>query len=622
MIKFKLNKEQKRILIRLALSLALFVLALALPLTGAASFLSIFIPFVIIGYDILYGAFNNILHGQWLDEKFLMSLASIGAFIINQYHEAFAVMFFYQLGEFFQDAAVNKSRDSIEELLNIVPEEAIKIVQGKETAVSLEEVQIGDTLLVRPGERVPVDATVIEGFSALDVAALTGESVPQDIGPGNKIYSGSINLSGSLTIKADSLYKDSTVSRIMDLIENSFDKKARSEKFITRFSKYYTPIVVFSALALAALPPLFTGDSFSRWLERALIFLVASCPCALLVSVPLSFMGGLGSASKKGILIKSAGDLEALSKADTFVFDKTGTITKGSFEVEGVHTPSEQPASLKSRDYMLDVSAALESHSLHPIAVSIRNANNKEIDTSRLNNVQEHAGKGVSAKVDGKSYALGNAALMQDIGSSYKECSSPGTVVHLSRDKEYLGHILISDSIKPEAKETIKNLNKLNISRCIMLSGDKENVVKSVADEVGIKEFYAGLMPFDKVKKVEQLIKEGSKVAFVGDGINDAPVLMRADVGIAMGALGSDAAIESADIVLMDDKLSKLPKALKISRKTMSIVRQNITMSLAVKFIVLMLGALGKAPIWAAVFADVGVMIIAVFNSLRAMYIK
>jgi Cd2+/Zn2+-exporting ATPase len=622
MIKFKLNKEQKRILIRLALSLALFVLALALPLTGAASFLSIFIPFVIIGYDILYGAFNNMLHGQWLDEKFLMSLASIGAFIINQYHEAFAVMFFYQLGEFFQDAAVNKSRDSIEELLNIVPEEAIKIVQGKETAVSLEEVQIGDTLLVRPGERVPVDATVIEGFSALDVAALTGESVPQDIGPGNKIYSGSINLSGSLTIKADSLYKDSTVSRIMDLIENSFDKKARSEKFITRFSKYYTPIVVFSALALAALPPLFTGDSFSRWLERALIFLVASCPCALLVSVPLSFMGGLGSASKKGILIKSAGDLEALSKADTFVFDKTGTITKGSFEVEGVHTPSEQPASLKSRDYMLDVSAALESHSLHPIAVSIRNANNKEIDTSRLNNVQEHAGKGVSAKVDGKSYALGNAALMQDIGSSYKECSSPGTVVHLSRDKEYLGHILISDSIKPEAKETIKNLNKLNISRCIMLSGDKENVVKSVADEVGIKEFYAGLMPFDKVKKVEQLIKEGSKVAFVGDGINDAPVLMRADVGIAMGALGSDAAIESADIVLMDDKLSKLPKALKISRKTMSIVRQNITMSLAVKFIVLMLGALGKAPIWAAVFADVGVMIIAVFNSLRAMYIK
>ncbi len=622
MIKFKLNKEQKRILIRLALSLALFVLALALPLTGAASFLSIFIPFVIIGYDILYGAFNNMLHGQWLDEKFLMSLASIGAFIINQYHEAFAVMFFYQLGEFFQDAAVNKSRDSIEELLNIVPEEAIKIVQGKETAVSLEEVQIGDTLLVRPGERVPVDATVIEGFSALDVAALTGESVPQDIGPGNKIYSGSINLSGSLTIKADSLYKDSAVSRIMDLIENSFDKKARSEKFITRFSKYYTPIVVFSALALAALPPLFTGDSFSRWLERALIFLVASCPCALLVSVPLSFMGGLGSASKKGILIKSAGDLEALSKADTFVFDKTGTITKGSFEVEGVHTPSEQPASLKSRDYMLDVSAALESHSLHPIAVSIRNANNKEIDTSRLNNVQEHAGKGISAKVDGKSYALGNAALMQDIGSSYKECSSPGTVVHLSRDKEYLGHILISDSIKPEAKETIKNLNKLNISRCIMLSGDKENVVKSVADEVGIKEFYAGLMPFDKVKKVEQLIKEGSKVAFVGDGINDAPVLMRADVGIAMGALGSDAAIESADIVLMDDKLSKLPKALKISRKTMNIVRQNITMSLAVKFIVLMLGALGKAPIWAAVFADVGVMIIAVFNSLRAMYIK
>ncbi|MGI6215379.1 MAG: heavy metal translocating P-type ATPase [Christensenellales bacterium] len=622
MIKFKLNKEQKWILIRLALSLALFVLALVLPLTGAASFLSIFIPFVIIGYDILYGAFNNILHGQWLDEKFLMSLASIGAFIINQYHEAFAVMFFYQLGEFFQDAAVNKSRDSIEELLNIVPEEAIKIVQGKETAVSLEEVQIGDTLLVRPGERVPVDATVIEGFSALDVAALTGESVPQDIGPGNKIYSGSINLSGSLTIKADSLYKDSAVSRIMDLIENSFDKKARSEKFITRFSKYYTPIVVFSALALAALPPLFTGDSFSRWLERALIFLVASCPCALLVSVPLSFMGGLGSASKKGILIKSAGDLEALSKADTFVFDKTGTITKGSFEVEGVHTPSEQPASLKSRDYMLDVSAALESHSLHPIAVSIRNANNKEIDTSRLNNVQEHAGKGISAKVDGKSYALGNAALMQDIGSSYKECSSPGTVVHLSRDKEYLGHILISDSIKPEAKETIQNLNKLNISHCIMLSGDKENVVKSVADEVGIKEFYAGLMPFDKVKKVEQLIKEGSKVAFVGDGINDAPVLMRADVGIAMGALGSDAAIESADIVLMDDKLSKLPKALKISRKTMNIVRQNITMSLAVKFIVLMLGALGKAPIWAAVFADVGVMIIAVFNSLRAMYIK
>ena len=622
MIKFKLNKEQKRILIRLALSLALFVLALVLPLTGAASFLSIFIPFVIIGYDILYGAFNNILHGQWLDEKFLMSLASIGAFIINQYHEAFAVMFFYQLGEFFQDAAVNKSRDSIEELLNIVPEEAIKIVQGKETAVSLEEVQIGDTLLVRPGERVPVDATVIEGFSALDVAALTGESVPQDIGPGNKIYSGSINLSGSLTIKADSLYKDSAVSRIMDLIENSFDKKARSEKFITKFSKYYTPIVVFSALALATLPPLFTGDSFSRWLERALIFLVASCPCALLVSVPLSFMGGLGSASKKGILIKSAGDLEALSKADTFVFDKTGTITKGSFEVEGVHTPSEQPASLKSRDYMLDVSAALESHSLHPIAVSIRNANNKEIDISRLNNVQEHAGKGISANVDGKSYALGNAALMQDIGSSYKECSSPGTVVHLSRDKEYLGHILISDSIKPEAKETIKNLNKLNISRCIMLSGDKENVVKSVADEVGIKEFYAGLMPFDKVKKVEQLIKEGSKVAFVGDGINDAPVLMRADVGIAMGALGSDAAIESADIVLMDDKLSKLPKALKISRKTMNIVRQNITMSLAVKFIVLMLGALGKAPIWAAVFADVGVMIIAVFNSLRAMYIK
>ncbi|MDO5021929.1 MAG: heavy metal translocating P-type ATPase [Eubacteriales bacterium] len=621
-MKIKLEQSQKYIILRLALSLVIFITALILPFDKTARFFAIFIAYIIIGYDILYAAVNNTLHGQWLDEQFLMSLASLGAFFIDQSPEAFAVMFFYQLGELFQDIAVGKSRKSIEELLNIVPETAVKVVDGKEIALSPEEIELSDTLLVKPGERVPVDGTVIKGFGALDVAALTGESIPKDIAPNDKIYSGSINLSGSILLRADSLYKDSTVSRIMDLIENSFDKKARSEKFITRFSRYYTPVVVLSALALAFIPPIFIGEAFSKWIERALIFLVASCPCALLVSVPLSFVGGLGSASKNGILIKSAGDLEALSKTDTFVFDKTGTITEGSFEVSGVHSPTEQDANEEHKKYMLDISATLESQSLHPIAVSIKKAHGKEIDLNRIDKVHEHAGKGVSAMVDGDNFALGNATLMEDTGVKYSECTHPGTVVHLSRDKEYLGHILISDKIKKDAKETIARLLELNIKRCIMLSGDRENVVKNVAKEIGIDEYYAELMPEDKVKKVEQFLNEGHKTAFVGDGINDAPVLMRADVGIAMGALGSDAAIESADIVLMDDKLIKLPKALKISKKTMRIVRQNIVISLFIKFLVLILGALGKAPIWAAVFADVGVMILAVFNSLRTMYIK
>lgn len=608
----ELTKKQKKMLRRIFAAAVLTLAAAFLPLEGLWRGVAFMVPYLIAGYDVLWSAVRKIAHGQLFDEEFLMSIATLGAIGIAEYPEAAGVMIFYQVGELFQSIAVGRSRKSIAALMDIRPESATVIRNGEEISLSPEEVGIGEILIVRPGEKIPLDGVVIEGRSSLDTAALTGESLPVDCAEGDRVISGSINLSGLITMRADSLYRDSTVARILELVENSSEKKARVENFITRFSRVYTPCVVAGAVLLALLPPLLFAKPWSVWLERALIFLMVSCPCALVVSVPMSFFGGIGGASKQGILIKGASYMEVLANVRTVVMDKTGTLTQGRFQVEAVH-----PERVDG-DTLLDIAATAESYSNHPVAESIIRAHGRDIDRSRLGEVEELAGMGLSAQVDGKLYYVGNGRLMDSVGANWHECHLSGTVIHVSQGSDYMGHILINDAVKPEAAEAIRELRSLGVETTVMLTGDREEIARAVGEKLGIDKVCAGLLPGQKVEQVESLLGAG-KLAFVGDGINDAPVLTRADVGIAMGALGSDAAIESADIVLMDDKLSKLPLAMRIARRTMRIVRENIIFALGVKAIILLLGALGIADMWIAMFGDVGVMVLAVLNSMRVM---
>ncbi|MBR3475140.1 MAG: cadmium-translocating P-type ATPase [Oscillospiraceae bacterium] len=607
-----MTKKQKKTLLRILLAGLLLIGAALLPAEGVWKALAFAVPWLVVGWDVLWDALRNILHGQVFDEKFLMALATVGAFAVGEYPEAAAVMLFYQIGEWFQSVAVGRSRKSIAALMDIRPEYAVVLRDGQEQEVDPEEVAVGETILIRPGERVPLDGTVLEGAGSLNTAALTGESMPVDVAPGDRVVSGSINLTGVLQVRAESAYENSTVARILELVENSAEKKARVESFITRFARWYTPCVVLGAALLAFIPPLFVGG-WADWIHRALIFLVVSCPCALVVSVPLSFFGGIGGASRAGILIKGANDLETLASVDAVAFDKTGTLTRGVFQVDAVHPRELDPNAL------LDIAAAAESRSRHPVAESIVAAHGKHIDPSRLGAVTELAGLGLEAVVDGETFSVGNGKLMDRVGADWHECHLPGTVVHIAKGAEYLGHIVINDQLKPDAASAIASLKRLGVKKAVLLTGDRKKVAEAVAEQLGVDEVRAELLPEQKVEEVERLLASGVKLAFVGDGINDAPVLARADLGIAMGAMGSDAAIESADVVLMDDKPSRLSLAVRIARKTMGIVRQNIVLALAVKFAILILGALGYADMWLAVFGDVGVLILAILNAMRCL---
>ena len=608
-----MTRRQKKTLCRILAAVLLTLVAALLPLEGIWRGLAFAVPYLVIGWDVLWGAVRNIANGQVFDEKFLMAVATLGAFATREYPEAAAVMLFYQIGELFQSVAVGRSRKSIAALMDIRPDLARVLRDGEERELDPEEVAVGETLLVRPGEKIPLDGTVLEGSGSVNTAALTGESLPVDVAPGDRVISGSISLTGLLKIRAESAYAESTVARILELVENSSEKKARIENFITRFARWYTPFVVVSALLLAVLPPLFGQGAWREWVQRALIFLVVSCPCALVVSVPLSFFGGIGGASRDGVLVKGANYLEMLDRVDTVVFDKTGTLTQGRFAVDAIH-PQEVTA-----EELLDIAAAAESYSSHPVAESVVKAHEGDIDRSRIGAVEELAGMGVKAVVDGKTFYVGNGRLMEQVGAAWHECHLPGTVIHIAEDGRYMGHIVINDQLKPDAAEAIRKLKCLGVKRTVMLTGDSEKVARAVGKELGVDEIHAGLLPAQKVERVEQLLAEGCRVAFVGDGINDAPVLSRADVGIAMGALGSDAAIESADIVLMDDKPSRLPLAKRLARRTMRIVHENIVFSLAVKFGILILSALGLTNMWWAVFGDVGVLILATLNAMRCM---
>ena len=589
---------------------------------------------LIIGWDVLWKAVRNILNGQVFDENFLMALATVGAFATGEYAEAVFVMLFYQTGELFQDYAVGKSRQSIAALMDIRPDTAnLELEDGSLEEVDPEDVEVGSVVVVRPGERVPLDGEVLEGASALDTAALTGESVPRDVGVGDAVISGCVNQSGLLRVKVTKPCEESTVSKILDLVENAGEKKAASENFITRFARYYTPCVVIAATALFLLPtialallpasaqPAFlAGTDWTGWLHRALIFLVISCPCALVISVPLSFFGGIGGASKCGILVKGSNYLETLARTETVVFDKTGTLTQGSFTVTALH-----PAKGVTEDALLEAAALAESWSSHPISVSLRRAWGKDLDPNRVTDVEEIAGHGVTAKVDGKAVSAGNSRLMEKEGVQWEPCDLPGTIVHVTVEGRYAGHILISDLPKPGAKALVEGLKAAAVKKTGMLTGDTEAAAKAVARDLGIDEVHAQLLPADKVERVEGLLAKKSPnaaLAFVGDGINDAPVLTRADVGIAMGALGSDAAIEAADVVLMDDNPAKIAAAMRISRKTLRIVKQNIWFALGVKGAVLLLGAFGVATMWEAVFADVGVAFIAILNAMRCLHVE
>ncbi len=611
-----MSRKQKRNVFRIAFVAVLFVVVWALPTDGVVRLLTFLVPYAIVGYDVVFEALRNIVHGQVFDENFLMSVATIGAFFVADYPEAVAVMLFYQVGELFQSIAVGKSRKSISALMDIRPDYANVLRDGDVKTVSPEEVEIGEIIEIKPGEKIPLDAVVTKGETTVNTAALTGESVPVTCRVGDAVISGSVNQNGRIEARVTSVFGESTVSKILDLVENATSKKAKSENFITRFAKYYTPCVVFAALALALIPPLLFKQPFSVWVTRALTFLVVSCPCALVVSVPLTFFCGIGGASRQGVLIKGANYLETLSKAETVVFDKTGTLTNGTFTVVAIH-----PQQISERE-LLDLTATAESVSSHPIATSILKAYGEPIDKTRIGNIEELSGRGIHAVIDGKSVYVGNGVLMQSVGVDFHECKTVGTTVHIAVDGLYAGHIVIADTVKPDAKSAVEQLKASGIRKTVMLTGDSDTVGQAVAKELGMDEAYTQLMPDDKVEKTEKLLAEKntkSTLAFVGDGINDAPVLARADVGIAMGALGSDAAIEAADVVLMDDKPAKLVTALKISRKTMRIVRQNIVFALSVKAVVLLLSAFGLASMWIAVFADVGVMILAVCNAVRAM---
>ncbi len=608
-----MTRRQKKTLARIAAAALLTLVAALLPLEGVWKALAFAVPYLLVGWDVLWGAIRKILQGQVFDEEFLMSLATIGAFAVGEYPEAAAVMLFYQIGEWFQSVAVGRSRRSIAALMDIRPDMARVLRGGEEIELDPEEVAVGEILLVRPGERIPLDGVIVEGGGSVDTAALTGESLPADKREGDTVISGCISLTGLLKIRTESAYAESTVARILELVENSAEKKARVENFITRFARWYTPLVVASALLLALLPPLLGQGAWSDWLRRALIFLVVSCPCALVVSVPLSFFGGIGGASRDGVLIKGANYLEMLDRVDTLVFDKTGTLTQGRFAVDAIHPQAV------SAEELLDIAAAAESYSSHPVAESVVLAHEGDIDRGRIGEVEELAGLGVRAVVDGRTFYVGSGRLMDRVGADWHECHLPGTVIHIAEDGAYMGHIVISDQLKPDAAGAIRRLKELGVKRTVMLTGDGEKVAQAVAEQLGVDEVHAGLLPAQKVEEVERLLAEGRRVAFVGDGINDAPVLSRADVGIAMGALGSDAAIESADIVLMDDKPSRLPLAIRIARRTMRVVRENIAFSLAVKFGILLLSALGLTNMWWAVFGDVGVLILATLNAMRCM---
>ena len=611
-----MSKKQKRMLFRVLASAVLFAVALLLPTEGWLRLFTFLIPYAVIAWDVLWRAVRNIAHGQVFDENFLMSLATVGALATGEYPEAVFVMLFYQVGELFQSYAVDQSRKSITSLMDIRPDYANIEVDGQLRQVDPEDVAVGDTIVIKAGERIPLDGVVLEGTSNVDTAALTGESLPREAQPGDDVISGCVNLSGLLRVRVTKAFEESTVAKILDLVENSSSKKAKAENFITKFARYYTPAVVLAAVALALLPPLFTSIQWVDSIQRALNFLVVSCPCAQVISVPLSFFGGIGGASKNGILVKGGNYLEVLAKTELVVFDKTGTLTRGVFNVTAIHPDHCGEAQL------LELAALAESYSDHPISRSLKEAYGKELDASRVSNVEELSGRGVRATVDGRQICAGNDKLMEDIGVSWHPCHRVGTTVHVASDGVYLGHIVISDEVKPDAKEAITALKACGVRRTVMLTGDAKAVGESVAQELGLDEVHTQLLPADKVTRVEALLGEVSPkgaLAFVGDGINDAPVLSRADIGIAMGGLGSDAAIEAADIVLMDDKPSKLADAIRIARRTLAIVRQNIVFALAVKFLVLALSAAGVANMWEAVFADVGVSVIAILNAMRAL---
>ena len=619
-----MNKKQKKMLIRIIVAAVLIVLFSKLPIDGYVRFGLFMIPYLVIGYDILQKAFKGIRNKQVFDENFLMAVATVGAILLGDYSEGVAVMLFYQIGELFQSYAVGKSRRNISELMDIRPDYANIEVDGKLEQIDPDEVEIGTVIVVQPGEKVPIDGVIIDGVSTLNTSALTGESLPRDAKAGDEVISGCINMTGVLKIRTIREFGESTVSKILELVENSSSRKSKSENFISKFAKYYTPVVCYGALALAFIPPivlLIMGKTamWGDWIYRALTFLVISCPCALVISIPLSFFAGIGGASNQGVLVKGSNYLETLAQTSYVVFDKTGTMTQGVFEVSGVHHNEI------SDEKLLEYAALAECSSSHPISKSLQKAYGKPIDRNRVTNIEEISGNGVTAKVDGISVAAGNAKLMKRLGISYQECHHVGTVIHMAVDGRYEGHILISDILKPHAKEAIAELKKAGIKKTVMLTGDSKRVADQVAKELGIEEVYSELLPADKVSKVEELLHQKSekeKLAFVGDGINDAPVLSRADIGIAMGALGSDAAIEAADIVLMDDDPLKIPKAIKIARKCIHIVYENIYFAIGIKILCLILGALGIANMWMAIFADVGVMIIAVLNAIRTLFVK
>ncbi len=614
-----MTKKQKHLLVRIIVAAVLFAAGDLLHLEGWAELGVYLICYAVIGWDIVWKAITNILHGQVFDENFLMTIATVGALILGEHSEGVAVMLFYQVGEWFQSYAVSKSRRSITSLMDIRPDYANIEKDGKLIQVDPEDVKIGDTIIVKPGERVPLDGKIIKGSSTLDTSALTGESMPREVEAGMEVISGCINQTGILTIQTTKEFGESTVAKILDLVENASDKKGRMENFITRFARYYTPAVVFAALALAVLPPLVTGQAFSIWIYRALTFLVISCPCALVISIPLSFFGGIGGASKIGVLVKGSNYLEALAYTETVVFDKTGTLTKGSFAV------TEIQANGMTDEELLELAAYAEDYSNHPISLSIQKAYGKKIDNSRITDVQEIAGHGVQAVIDGMTVLAGNAKLMEREHIPYTASNAIGTVVYVAFDGRYAGCIVIADEIKADAPAAIKTLKAAGIRQTVMLTGDADAVGQDVARRLGLDRAYTELLPADKVDRVEELLKQKSErgmLAFVGDGINDAPVLARADVGIAMGALGSDAAIEAADVVLMTDEPSKIAAIMQIARKTIRISNENIVFALGVKFLVLILGAVGRANMWAAVFADVGVSVIAILNAIRAMRVK